>query len=65
MKIELIKRRNRAKTTISSRTKIGSNGTGSYSWRISKQQAAGSYKIKVTSTTNGTSATSASFGITR
>lgn len=53
-------------TTLTSKAKIGSGGTGSYTWRISKQQAAGSnYRIRVTSTGNGSSATSPGFTITK
>jgi hypothetical protein len=54
-----------AKTAITSRAKLGSGGVGSYSWRIGKQQAAGSYQIRVTSTTNGSSATNNGFSITK
>jgi hypothetical protein len=61
--IDLIDNTTGAKTTINSRVKLGSGGVGSYSWRISKQQAARSYRVKVTSTTNGSSATSPVFGI--
>jgi hypothetical protein len=40
-------------STISSRTSRGSNGAGSYRWKISKNLTAGSnYQIRITSTTN-------------
>jgi PKD repeat protein len=40
--------------TITSSTSIGSSGSGSYSWRIPSSTARGtSYKIKITSTSNG------------
>lgn len=63
VKVELIGAN--ASAVLSSRTKIGSGGAGSYNWRISKGQTPGSYQIKVTSTTNGSSATSAGFTITK
>lgn len=52
-----------AKKTIISRARVGSGGAGTYTWKISRLQAAGSYQIVVKSTTNGTSATSATFDI--
>lgn len=40
--------------TIASSTSVGNNGSGSYSWRISRGQSKGSdYRIRITSTTNG------------
>jgi hypothetical protein len=56
---------NGVRTAITSRAKIGSGGVGSYNWRVSKQQSAGSYQIRVTSTTNGSSATTPVFNITK
>jgi C1A family cysteine protease len=38
---------------LSSKAQIGSGGTGSYSWKISRYQAAGTtFKIRITSTSN-------------
>ena len=62
VKIELMSG-STVKTTINSRAKIGSGGNGSLDWRIPSKQATGSYTIRVTSTTNGSSATSAVFTI--
>ena len=52
VKIELLKN-GILNRTITSRASIGSGGSGSYNWKISRTQATGSdYKIKITSTTN-------------
>ncbi|ABK19671.1 dipeptidyl-peptidase I. Cysteine peptidase. MEROPS family C01A [Syntrophobacter fumaroxidans MPOB] len=61
--IEAVNTATGARTAISSKAKIGTGGIGSYNWRIGKQQAAGTYRIKVASKTNGSSATSAEFSI--
>jgi hypothetical protein len=61
VKIELMSGTTVVKT-ISSRAKIGKNGSGSYNWRIPSKQATGTYQIKVTST-NGTFAASSNFTI--
>jgi len=51
VKIELLKG-DVVKSTIAKNTSIGSNGTGSYSWKIPSNQTAGTdYKIRITSTT--------------
>jgi C1A family cysteine protease len=61
VKIELLKN-GILNRTITSRASIGSGGSGSYNWKISRAQATGSdYKIKITSTTNS-SATDTSNG---
>ena len=61
VKIELLKN-GILNRTITSRASIGSGGSGSYNWKISRTQATGSdYKIKITSTTNS-SATDTSNG---
>ncbi len=53
VKIELLKDGGVVGTIVSSVSK-GSNGAGSYSWKISSTQAAGAdYKIRVSSTSNG------------
>jgi hypothetical protein len=50
LKIELFKGGVLAKT-ITSNTSIGSNGTGSFSWQIPKNQGAGAdYTITITNT---------------
>ena len=52
VKIELLKN-GILNRTITSRASIGSGGTGSYNWKISRTQATGTdYKIKIASTTN-------------
>jgi len=52
-KIELLKNGS-AVTTITSGTSKGSNGVGSYNWTIPSTQASGlDYKIRITSTLNG------------
>lgn len=52
VKIELLKG-GALNSTITSRTSLGSNGSGSYSWKIPSNQTTGSnYTIRVTSTTN-------------
>jgi C1A family cysteine protease len=62
VKIELLKN-GVLNRTITSRASIGSGGSGSYNWKISRTQAMGSdYKVKITSTTNS-SATDTSNGI--
>src|SRR3989304_3646197 len=51
VKIELLKG-DVVKSAIAKNTLIGSNGTGSYSWKIPSNQTAGTdYKIRITSTT--------------
>ncbi len=61
--IELVNALTGSSTVINSRAKIGSGGAGSYNWRIGKQQATGSYRIRVTSTANRSTATSSGFSI--
>jgi len=61
VKIELLKNGNLSRT-ITTKASIGSGGSGSYNWKISRSQAVGTdYKIKITSTTTG-SATDTSDG---
>jgi hypothetical protein len=51
VKLELL--RGSVSSTIISTASIGSGGNGSYSWRINRNQTAGStYKIRITSTSN-------------
>lgn|GEM_PF-6281533 len=54
--------------TISSSAPIGSGGAGSYNWTIpSSQQTGSNYKIKITSTANGsyTDTSNGNFSINR
>lgn len=52
VKIELMKADSSVKT-ISSKASIGTNGSGSYAWKVPLKQTTGTdYKIKITSTTN-------------
>ncbi len=54
VKIELLKGSS-VNLTITSSTSIGSGGNGSYNWTIPATQTGGTdYKIKITSTSNGT-----------
>ena len=67
VKIELLKG-GAVNRVITSSTGIGSGGSGSYSWRIPSNQTLGSdYKIRVTSTSNGsyTDTSNNNFSITR
>jgi hypothetical protein len=61
VKIELLKN-GVLNRTITTKASIGSGGSGSYNWKISRTQVTGSdYKIRITSTTNS-SATDTSNG---
>ena len=52
VKIELLKAGSPVKT-ISSKASIGTNGSGSYTWKVPVKQTIGAdYKIRITSTTN-------------
>lgn len=67
VKIELLKN-GVLNRTITSRASIGSGGSGSYNWKISRTQATGSdYKVKITSTTNSsaTDTSDVNFGISQ
>jgi YD repeat-containing protein len=67
VKIELLKG-GAVNRVITNSTSIGSGGSGSYSWRIPSNQTLGSdYKIRVTSTSNGsyTDTSNNNFSITR
>jgi YD repeat-containing protein len=67
VKIELLKG-GAVNRVITSSTSIGSGGSGSYNWRIPSNQTQGSdYKIRVTSTSNGsyTDTSNNNFSITR
>jgi hypothetical protein len=41
-------------TVIKASTPIGSNGTGSFAWRVPPRVPASTYKVKILSTTDGT-----------
>ena len=51
LKIDLLK--GGSTSTLTSYASKGSNGSGSYTWRISSNQSSGSYQIRITSRTNG------------
>jgi C1A family cysteine protease len=64
VKIELLKN-GVLNRTITSRASIGSGGSGSYNWKISRTQAAGiDYKIKITSTTNSSATDTSNMNFT-
>ncbi|HJZ13377.1 MAG TPA: Ser-Thr-rich GPI-anchored membrane family protein, partial [Acidobacteriota bacterium] len=65
VKIELLKS-GVVSRTIANNASIGSNGSGSYSWKVLNNQATGTdYAIRITSTSNGnyTDTSDANFSI--
>ena len=66
VRIELLNPDESVNGTITNSVSIGTGGNGSYNWPIPSTQAGGTYKVRVTSTTNAsaTDMSDANFTIT-